>query len=172
VDVSEGPPGGVGDAPYYKGWDRVPARLNRTIDIVLAMFCPVALSFRSGHLTTFDSVSPEDEEFYGRETQEIVTRGFALVKPGGYMFFPRINIVDPKTIQAFQSTLPPGTHTAELIDIPKPRWIRHRQSDTHDVNEDYSNDSLIGLKVTKAVNGGRRRKTVRRRNRRKTHRRR
>lgn len=156
VDVMDG-----GDASYYKGWDSVPTSLRGTIDIVLSLGCPVALPFRSGHLTTFDSVSAEDAMFFGQQTQEIVTNGFALLKPGGYLLFPRITVVDPVTIKAMEA-LPPGKNTAELIDIPKPRWIRHRQSDEYDVNEDYSKDVLKGLKLTKAATGGRRKKTKRR----------
>lgn len=153
VDVTDGR-AVKGDAPYYRGWDSIPKELLGTIDIVLSMFCPVAPALRRGELKTLDSPPSADAMTWVRDAYEILTNSFALLRPGGYILFPRVDAVAPETLAA----LP----TAQVVDIPKPRWIRHRQSETGDVNVDYDVDTLRGLKVTKPGPGGRRRKTYRR----------
>ncbi len=170
VDVTPGT--SVGDAPYFNGWDSIPASLRGTIDIVLGIGCPIAINLQSGSLTSFaDKPSAEDGEF-AFATHDIFTKGFTLLKPGGSLLFPRIRNVAPQTLVAIQKTLPPGTNTAAIVDIPKPRWMRHRQEETYDVNEDYSKETVKGLQVTKGLSGGRRRRKTRRTRRRRTTRRR
>jgi hypothetical protein len=144
-----------GDAPYFRGWDSIPKELFGTVDIVLAMFCPVAPALRRGDLTTLDSPPPADSMNWVRDAYEVLTKSFALLRPGGYILFPRADTIAPGTLALLPS--------AEVVDIPKPRWIRHRQSDDRDVNEDYSVETLRGFKVPKPAAGGRRRKTRRRR---------
>jgi len=172
--VDQHPGTSVGDAPYFKGWDSIPASLHGTIDIVLAMYCPVALSIeRGGDIDSF-AEPPSSPGMWGNAhtMYEITTEGFKLLKPGGFLLFPRVTSIAPQVLTALEKTLPPGTNTAKVVAIPKPRWIRHRQDDNYNVNKDYSVDELPGVQVTKGVSGGRRRKSTRRNRRRKSTRRR
>lgn len=169
--VDQHPGTSVGDAPYFKGWDSIPASFHGTIDIVLSMYCPVALTLRTGEVTSFAEPPASKTDAHASDTYEIVTKGFELLKPGGFFLFPRLQNVPPEVLTALEKTLPPGTNTARIVAVPKPRWIRHRQDDRYDVNEDYSIDVLPSLQITKGVSGGRRRRKTRRSRRKMTRRR-
>lgn len=142
-----------GDAPYYKGWDTIPASLKGTIDIVFSAYCPVVPALQSGYFT-WDKPAEEDIGIGGKDTHEILTKSFALLRPGGTILFPRVrDIVHPATQEELRKH---GLSVEVLENIPKPRWTRHRQEEDYDVNEDYDREVLRGIQMTR-VAGGRRR---------------
>ncbi len=153
VDIQEGKPARDG-VPYYRGWDAVPAELRGTIDIVLSINCPVALAIERGWVSSLDT-PPASNVDDKQEAFQIFTRGLEVLRPGGHMLFPRVVSISP----LFKAAVDGKGHTAEVIEVPKPRWRILAQSDEYDINADYSRDVLPAVRVTKGATGGRRRKT-------------
>lgn len=155
------------NAPYYQGWDSIPADLVGTVDIGLALHCPVVETLQ-GKVRTFDV----EELRIGTNvvkitiTNDIFRRGFSYLKPGGYMLFANIEteLVDKvKTSPVFQSEF--GAENIESIGaIPAITQLNVRNR--------IQFDRIPFMKITKRVAGGRRRKTRRARRSKKTLRRR
>ena len=165
VDIS--PPGKriKPGAPYYQGWDSVPADLVGTIDIVLSLFCPVSDAF-NGNVKTFDVVETKLGETVIRTTtmNDIFRRGFSYLKPGGYMLFPNIDadrVSSIKALKVFQSEF--GEENIQFVGtIPAITKVGVRNP------TDFTTTPF--MKITKRVAGGRRRKTRRARRSKKTRR--
>lgn len=150
VDVEDGS-AVKGDAPYYRGWDSIPASLKGTVDIVLSMYCPSAPALMR---EPFQWDTPVATTAYGvQETHEILTKSVPLLRPGGTILFPHIPSVRPET----QAILRENGLSVESVEVPRPRWIRHRQEDRYDVNEDASRETLHAIQMTRIAGGRRRR---------------
>jgi hypothetical protein len=153
------------NAPYYQGWDSVPADLVGTIDIVLSLFCPVSDAFH-GRVKTFDVVETRMGETVIRTTtiNDIFRRGFSYLKPGGYMLFPNIDeerVPSIKSLPIFQSEF--GAENIQFVGmIPAITKVGVRDP------TDFTATPF--MKITKRVAGGRRRKTRRARRSKKTRR--
>ena len=156
VDVQEGSSGSDG-LPYYKGWSAIPASLKGTLDRVVSMGCPVVPVVREGRLTSFTE-PPVESRIYEQDTYDIVNASLDLLRPGGILLFPRIDIVAPSIVTALKAK---GA-TAEIVSIPKPRWFKHG---TDVFNDAFSKETLPGLQITKGAAGGRRRYALRSRRR-------
>ena len=151
VDVNEGA-AVAGDAPYYQGWDSIPAELRGTIDIILSIGCPVATGLTSGHFR-WESPAEEDIGVYGASVHEILTKGLRLLRPDGTFLFPRLPDVHAATKTVLRTH---GLVVETIANIPKPRWLVHRHDDEYDVNDAHTRDVLRGVQMTR-VAGGRRR---------------
>jgi hypothetical protein len=156
VDVQEGTSGSDG-LPYYRGWSSIPASLKGTLDTVVSMGCPVVPVLREGRLTSFTE-PPAESRIYEQDTYDIVTASLDLLRPGGILLFPRLDIVAPVIVTALTAK---GA-TAEIVSIPKPRWFKHG---TDVFNDAFSKETLPGLQITKGAAGGRRRYPLRSRRR-------
>ena len=158
VDVLNGQAGSDG-LPYYKGWASVPAELKGTLDMVLSVGCPVVPVLKEGRITSFTE-PPKDSPVYERDTYEIVNASLDLLRPGGVLLFPRIDTVSPAIVTALREK---GA-TAEVVEIPKPRWFKHATGE-HVLNDAFTKDTLVGIQITKGKSGGRRRYPLRSRRR-------
>lgn len=152
VDVQDGQAGADG-VPYYKGWASIPADLKGTLDMVLSVGCPVVPVLKEGRIESFTE-PPKDSPVYERDTYEIVNASLELLRPGGILLFPKIERVSPIIVNALREK---GA-TAEIVEIPKPRWFKHDASERV-LNDAFTKDTLVGIQVTKGRSGGRRRKT-------------
>jgi hypothetical protein len=117
--------------------------------MVVSMGCPVVPVVREGRLTSFTE-PPVDTPVYEKETYTIVNAALDLLRPGGILLFPRIDIVAPSIVTALKAK---GA-TAEIVSIPKPRWFKHGSTVFNDA---FSKETLPGLQITKGTSGGRRR---------------
>ena len=147
VDVQPGESGEDG-LPYYQGWSAIPASLKGTLDMVVSMGCPVVPVLREGRITSFTE-PPVESRVYEQDTYDIVNASLDLLRPGGILLFPRLDIVAPSIVTALKAK---GA-TAELLSIPKPRWFKHG---TTVLNDAFSKETLPGLQITKSTTGGRR----------------
>lgn len=110
VDITPGDQPSVGK--YYEGWGAVPASLRGTIDLVLAMFCPVGGDLERGDIKTLAAYTLP---FLRRDgTPMIITvyddvfvKAFALLKPGGSLLFPGTDTIAASSRELLEWKLPP-----------------------------------------------------------------
>lgn len=156
---------------YYKGWESAESDLKGSLDIVLAMNCPVApFLMVEGSLGQFED--PLANDFF--------LRAASLLKPGGSLVFPRYEEarVLPSALEILRNHLPPredgapnsvpNTVRFEVDPMPMPMRVpitQHLKKGTW-LNSTRQKPTPIGgnwLVITTPMSGGRRRKTRRRR---------
>lgn len=121
VDVTPGDQPSVGK--YYQGWEAVPASLRGTIDIALAMFCPVGGDLERGDIKTlaayplvYPSGHPKAGTPFLRNDgtpmtitvyDDVFVKAFALLKPGGSLLFPGTDVIADSSRELLEWKLPP-----------------------------------------------------------------
>ena len=110
VDITSGDQPSVGT--YYEGWGAVPASLRGTIDLVLAMFCPVGGDLERGDIKTLAAYTlpflrrdgtPMTITVY----DDVFVKAFALLKPGGSLLFPGTDTIAASSRELLEWKLPP-----------------------------------------------------------------
>lgn len=170
---------------YCQGWDAIPTELQGTMDIVLALYCPIMQALEHGEIKTlapypvlFSSgpnagtpVLINGKPTIVKDYNEIIVRAFALLKPGGTLLFPNIRSLPDQTRILLEEKLPPPPagqeknavkNSVEFVDIGDQRPQRTNGSG----NAQLRDRTRPWLKITKPTGGGRRRKTHRRKRRR------
>jgi len=121
VDVTPGDQPSVGR--YYQGWEAVPASLRGTIDLALAMYCPVGGDLEQGSIKTlaaYPMLYPSGHPKAGTPIlrsdgtpmtitvyDDVFVKAFALLKPGGSLLFPGTEAIAASSRELLESKLPP-----------------------------------------------------------------
>lgn len=153
VDITPGDQPSVGK--YYEGWGAVPASLRGTIDLVLAMFCPVGGDLERGDIKTLAAYTLP---FLRRDgTPMIITvyddvfvKAFALLKPGGSLLFPGTDTIAASSRELLEWKLPPPPagqdrnrvkNTVSFADIGDVRpQLEDMPESEYESEPDYSED--------------------------------
>jgi hypothetical protein len=141
VGITPGDQPSEGKGTYYEGWDTIPKDVRGTIDIVLAMFCPVGGELERGNIKTlaaYPLVYPPGPQagmpvLENDGTPMVVTvyddvfvKAFALLKPGGSLLFPGTEAIADSSRELLEWKLPPPPagqernavkNTVEFVEI-------------------------------------------------------
>lgn len=162
VDITPGDQPSVGT--YYQGWGAVPASLRGTIDLVLAMFCPVGGDLERGDIKTlaaYPTLYPPGHPqagtpFLRRDGtpmmitvyDDVFVKAFALLKPGGSLLFPGTEAIAASSRELLEWKLPPPSagqdrnrvkNTVSFVDIGAVRPHLEEMPDSeHESEPEYS----------------------------------
>lgn len=164
VDITPGDQPSVGK--YYEGWGAVPASLRGTIDLVLAMFCPVGGDLERGDIKTlaaYPTLYPPGHPqagtpFLRRDGtpmmitvyDDVFVKAFALLKPGGSLLFPGTEAIAASSRELLEWKLPPPPtgqdrnrvkNTVSFVDIGDVRpHLEEMPESEHESEPEYSED--------------------------------